>query len=178
MAELTTLARPYAEAAYQFASEAGELSVWEKALGFLSSVARDPAGEQYLYNPEIDQASKLAFLRDLGGDLLTPKIHNFLALLLENDRIELLPEIQQLFEASLRRAEGQIEVEVSSAVDLNENQIKAVKEALKRRLGRDVILETRVDPQLIGGMIVRAGDLVIDGSVRGQLDQLANTLRS
>ncbi|MEK8089621.1 F0F1 ATP synthase subunit delta [Thermithiobacillus plumbiphilus] len=178
MAELTTLARPYAVAAYQFASEAGELPVWEKALGFLATVARDPAAEAFLINPEVEQASKLAFLRDLGGDLLTPKIHNFLALLLENDRIELLPEIQHLFETSLRSSAGQIEVEVSSAVDLNESQVKALKEALKRRLGREVILETRLDPQLIGGMIVRAGDLVIDGSVRGQLDQLANTLRS
>ncbi|MEW5790655.1 MAG: F0F1 ATP synthase subunit delta [Pseudomonadota bacterium] len=178
MAELTTLARPYADAAFQYASEAGQMESWDKALRFLAAVVRDQEAQVLLSNPEIDKGAKLGFLRDLAKDLLNPQMQNFLALLLENDRLELMPEIQALFEARKRGLEGQIEAVVSSAVALNESQLGNVKSALKRRFGREVILETRVEPDLIGGMIIRAGDLVIDGSVRGQLEQLGNTLRS
>lgn len=178
MAELTTIARPYADAAFTYAREAQGLDAWSSALAFLGAVARDPNAQDLLQNPEIDNAVKLGFLKDVAQGALDPHMENFVALLLENDRLELLPEIAVLFEEKKQALEGKIEVLVRSAVSLGDAQLKAVKDGLKRRFRREVVMETQVDPALIGGMWIKAGDTVIDGTVRGQLEQLGNTLRS
>lgn len=178
MAELTTIARPYADAAFGYAQETQGLDLWSRALAVLGAVARDPNAQGLLQNPEIDNAVKLGFLKDVAQGALEPHVENFVALLLENDRLDLLPEIAALFEDKKQALEGKIEVLVRSAVKLGDAQLKAVKNALKRRFGREVVMESQIDPALIGGMWIKAGDTVIDGTVRGQLEQLGNTLRS
>lgn len=176
MAEKTTVARPYALAAFGLAKESDELAKWSEMLQFAALVASDPAMQNYIGNTQIsrDELGKL-FLSVCEGQL-NELGSNFIKVLVDNRRLDVLPHIAMLYEQHRAEAERTVEAEVISAFPLSEAQQSMLVEKLKRRLGRSVTLVAKVDSNLIGGAIVRAGDLVIDGSVNSQIDKLAQTL--
>ena len=175
-AESTTVARPYAEAVFKRAVESDSLDTWSDTVEFLSTVVKDPAVSGLLVNPKVTMASKQELMLDIGSEQLNEEGQNLTKLLLENGRMSVLPEIAELFNQLKSEHEGAIDVEVASAYAVSAAQEAALAAALKKKLGRDVRIISVKDPELIGGVRVRAGDLVIDGSIQGQLSQLANEL--
>src|SRR6188768_1636528 len=166
MSETLTLARPYARAAFESARKADALAAWSQKLGFSAQLIADARVGALVGNPE------------LTGLLLPPEetvdsaFAGFLALLVENRRAPLLPDIAALFEELRRDAERVLKVTLRSATPVSDEQIVALKAALKKRFGRDIELDQRIDPSVIGGAVIDAGDMVIDGSVRGRLERL------
>ena len=185
MADNNTIARPYARAAFELANEAGDLGKWSDALAGAALLLDDGQAAKFLDKPSLTADQRLAFLSDLFGSagkeaqLLAGKNaqgSNFVKLLLEYGRISVLPEISEHFETLKAEVENSVDVTVTSASPLSAARKKEITTALKARLGRDVRLETEIDENLIGGAVIRAGDVVIDGSVRSRLEGLANTL--
>jgi F-type H+-transporting ATPase subunit delta len=176
MTERTTLARPYAEAAFRLASERKALKPWSDMLRLATAVAGDPQIAALADNPQVTRARFIELFLDVCGKKLDRDGANFVRLLHENRRLALLPEIAALYEERRAQAENRVEAEVVSAFQVSESQLKAIAAALKQRLGRDIDLTTRIDTSLVGGIVVRAGDLVIDGSVQGKLQALATYL--
>lgn len=178
MAELSTLARPYAKAAFEHAAAGDALEAWSRALGLLALLVEDARVSARLRSPALAREQRAQLLVDLCGDELDTPVRNFLQVLAANDRLLLLPEIFRQFQALKADHQRLVEVEVTSAAPLDEAQRSRLAEALVKRLGRDVRIEVEVDPDLIGGAIIRAGDTVIDGSLRGRLNKLADALLS
>ncbi|MEQ3635082.1 F0F1 ATP synthase subunit delta [Alcanivorax sp.] len=178
MAELTTIARPYAKAAFVFAKEHDALEQWEKMLGLAAAVAGDASMRAYLDQPELDDATKVSAFAEVCGDELDESARNFVAQLTQNKRLPLLPVILQLFHELLAEQQQFTDVEMISAFELDDAATDKLVAALKKRLGTEVNVTTSVDQSLIGGVLVRAGDTVIDGSVRGRLNRLAEQLNS
>lgn len=187
MADNSTIARPYARAAFAAAREKGTLEKWSNALMTAKDVLEDGRVVKFLGNPSLKDEQRLEFLTELfksaGGkaSLLgggNKEGNNFLKLLLEYGRVAVLPEISDQFEALKANAENTVDVTVTSAVAISAAQKKAITAALKKRLGRTVHLETEIDESLIGGAVIRAGDIVIDGSLRSRLEGLSNALVS
>ena len=175
MADNNTIARPYARAAFDLASEKGTLGKWSDALEAAKEALVDGQAAKFLSHPALTDEQKLDFLTDLfkkaGGKTSilaggSNEGNNFLKLLLEYGRVALLPEIAEQFETLKAQVENTVDVTVTSAVAMSAAQQKAVAAALKDRLGRTVQLETEIDESLIGGAVIRAGDVVIDGSLR------------
>jgi len=177
MAESITLARPYAQAVFALAQQGKSLPQWSGVLGTLAAAVSTPGVAALIGNPKITSQQLIDVLSDILGDKASAEVKNFLRLLAEYGRMRLLPDVAALYEAYRAEAENTIEAEVISAFKTTKAQETEVAEMLKKRLGRDVTIKTRVDKSLVGGMIVRAGDLVIDGSVKGQLDRMATSLR-
>lgn len=185
MADNNTIARPYAEAAFEVASEGGDLARWSAALETAAELLADGQVVTFLGNPSLTAEQRLQFLAGLfksagsgdsmlaGGDV---KGTNFLKLLLEYGRVAVLPEIAEHFDALKANVENTVDVIITSAAPMSDAQQQAVAKALKKRLGRDVRLQTEIDESLIGGAVIRAGDVVIDGSLRARLDGLTNAL--
>lgn len=178
MAELTTLARPYAKAAFEFAQSQKQLTEWSAMLGLASSVSVDETIQQVIRVPRMTGAEKANTFVEVCGDKLDAKVQNFIHLLAENDRLLLLPEITELFELLKAEQEKSVDVEVTSAFALNNEQKDKLAKVLSARLSREVRLHATEDASLIGGVVIRAGDLVIDGSVRGKIAKLAEALKS
>jgi F-type H+-transporting ATPase subunit delta len=176
MAEKSTIARPYAQAAFDIASEKGDLKGWSEMLQLLAVVASDALMQDMISNPAIETSKVIDVMSGVAGDSLNETGRNFLNVLAENDRLNVLPEIAELYEQHRAEAEKTVEAEVTSAFPLSDAQKQQLVDALKNRLGRDVSLVTKTDESIIGGAIVRAGDLVIDGSVSSQLEKLGNSL--
>ncbi len=170
-----TMARPYARAAFETARDAGALAEWDRALAFAAVAASVPEAARALGNPRLTAADLVSLLLPPGTSADSP-FGRFVALLAENRRIALLPEIAELYAALRREHEGVLRAVVTSAVPLDESQRAAMATALERRFGRRIEIETAVDPSLIGGAVVAAGELVIDGSVRNRLKQLRDAL--
>ncbi len=172
MAELQTLARPYARASFSVAREQQQLPQWGDALARLATAVADQDLATIIGHPAVAADVLVGLLTDLAQARDLNGIGNLLKILAENRRLGLLPVIAQEF-ASLRAAfEEMCHVGINSAADLGETQRGAIIQALKQRLGADVSVQWAVDPELIGGAVVSAGDLVIDGSVRGELNRL------
>lgn len=176
MSELTTAARPYARAAFDIANTHGEQQQWTDMLGFMAAIAHDPTMTALLDSPGLSQTQAADMFISVCEDKIDARAKNFVKLLSENDRIKLLPEITALYEHYRAEAEGSIDAEVISAQEMNEAQLAKIAASLKTRLGKDVRLTSKVDASLIGGAIVRAGDLVIDGTVSGRLEKLSTSL--
>jgi F-type H+-transporting ATPase subunit delta len=176
MTERITLARPYAEAVFRLAREHKTLKAWSEMLQLAAAVAVDPQVATLTENPRVPRERFVAFFLDVCGKKLDKDAANFIRLLSENHRLMLLPEIATLYETLRAQTEGRVEAEVVSASEVSAAQLKDIAAALKKRLGRDIDLSTRIDPELIGGIVIRAGDLVIDGSVQGKLRALATHL--
>lgn len=174
MAELDTVARPYAKAAFASASDAGALPAWSALLRAAAIGAGEPAFARLVGNPNVPPAELAAVLADVARADAHGRA--FLQLLAERRRLPALPAIAAQFEALRAAAEGRVDVELVSAAELSDEQERRFAAALKQRLGREVVIQARVDAALLGGAIVRAGDLVIDGSVRGRLRKLAAAL--
>lgn len=175
-ADAITIARPYAEAVFTHAQESGKLDPWSEMLSFLSQVVSDPAVAPIIGNPLIDRQALTDLLLEIGGDHINDEGGNLIRLLVQNGRLVLVPEIESLFETLKADKERTLNVLVTSAYALKPEQEKTIAEALKAKLGRDITISSEKNPDLIGGVHIRAGDLVIDGSVRGKLQQLANEL--
>ena len=152
------------------------LDKWSDALALLAAVAADPAMIAISDNPNVGKGQVTDLLLDICGEHMDEEGKNLTRLLVENDRLRVLPQIAQLFEARKADTEGKLEVEVTSAYPLDDAQKQAIADALKEKLNREIEVVTIEDPELIGGMRIYAGDLVIDGSVQGQLTKLANEL--
>ena len=183
MADNNTIARPYAQAAFELAHESGELAAWADGLSVAGELLADGQVAVFLSNPALDNDKRLEFLTGLFGNAKATvlagkdrKGTNFLKLLLEYRRVNVLPEIAAHFEALKADVENTVDVTVTSASALSSAQQKQIAKALQTRLGRDVNLDTEIDENLIGGAVIKAGDIVIDGSLRARLEGLANAL--
>lgn len=172
----STLARPYARAAFSAARESGALGEWSAQLRFSAEVARHPEVLALLDHPRLSAAAKVRLFMPEGLPQLGSPYGNFLALLAERGRLRLLPEIHRQFELLRAEAEGRVQGRIKSAHPMAEEEVKSVAAALGSRMGRRVELEPAVDPTLIGGFIVELGDRVIDASVRGGLERLRRSL--
>lgn len=177
MAELATLARPYASAVFEIAREEGRLDRWSRVLALLTQALELPEIRQLVASPTHSPARKAIALTDILGDQLDESMRRFIHVLSENRRLELLPQIRDGFETRLAEEQRTLTVEVTTAVGLTEQEEKQFEDALKRRFQREVSLETVVDPTVLGGALVRAGDTVLDGTVRGKLEKLRSQLQ-
>ena len=185
MADNNTVARPYAQAIFDVASESGALAEVSESLHAGAALFADGQVAQFLGRPSLNDAERLTFLQGLFAKTVgdnsvfagTSKHGtNFLKLLLEYGRIAVLPEIAEHFEALKAKVENTVDATITSATALSDAQQQEIAAALRARLGRDVRVETEIDENLIGGAVIRAGDVVIDGSLRARLEGLANAL--
>jgi F-type H+-transporting ATPase subunit delta len=177
MSEQITIARPYAEAAFSLAREQKALPRWAQMLGVVSDIASDPTVRAALDNPKLDNAAKESLLLSLCGDALDAEGKSFIRVLLESDRIAVLPDIRSLFDALKDGADGVARAQIVSAFELDDAQLASLKAALEKRFGKKIEATVSVDPQLIGGARVTVGDTVIDASVRGELQAMSSQLR-
>jgi len=178
MAELTTIARPYAEAAFSIARDQNALPVWSQMLKLASSVVGDARVADALDNPKLDAAAKESLLLSICGDGLNAEGRNFVRLLVEADRIALMPAIASLFQALKDEADGVAKATIESAFELSPEDLADLTIALERRFKRKVEATVVVNPELIGGARITVGDNVIDGTVQERLRAMTVQLRS
>ena len=185
MADKNTIARPYAQAAFEVAQEGNALAELSESFAVARELMSDGQIAEFLARPSLNDAQRLEFLTGLfakavGEDSVfagrSDHGSNFLKLLLENRRVAVLPEIADHFDALKARVENSVDAVVTSASPLSAEQKKEITASLAKRLGREVKLTTEIDENLIGGAVIRAGDVVIDGSLRARLEGLANAL--
>lgn len=177
MSELTTLARPYAKAAFEFALDQKNLTEWSEMLEFLSLVSKDSVMSSLLDSPSITREKTAEAVLSVAKEQLNDQGCNFVRQLAANGRIELLPEILELFQKHKADYEKTVEVEMTSAIELSEQQLSEFSIRLESNLGRKVNINCHIDSSVMGGLIIRAGDLVIDASIRGKLNELADSLQ-
>jgi F-type H+-transporting ATPase subunit delta len=178
MAELTTIARPYAEAAFALAREGKALSAWSSMLRYASTVVADPAMARSLDNPKFTAGDKESLILSVCGDKLDAMGRRFVKVLVEAERVALLPQIAALFDDLKNDAEGIATARIDSAFPLTDAQVAELKEALEQRFRKKIEATVNVDPELVGGARITVGDTVIDASVRAQLQSMANQLRA
>ena len=176
MSELITVARPYALAAFDEAQRLSALPIWSDMLQSLSDAIQNEQVRALIVNPRVPKVQMENLMLAFGGTKLSVAQSNFIRILLENHRLILLPEIAAIFEMMRAEAEKIVDVVVTSAFDLSESQKQKITTALKVRIQREIRLDCKVDPELLGGVVIRAGDRVIDGSARTRLSELANAL--
>ena len=176
MADFTTAARPYAKAVYDLASETSELGSWSDALANLAAVVADAQMSELLRDPETGKQQKGELIIQVLGDKLNERQQNLVKLMAENGRLIIMQDVQEQFEVARAKAENKIEAEVVSAFELTAEQTDELINTLKNKLGCDITLTTTVDKSLIGGVIIKAGDTIIDASMKSQLDSLALSL--
>lgn len=174
MAELATLARPYAEAVFDTAKESDDFALWSETLSFLTSVLEDPSVSAIIANPRIDKHTISSILLDICESQMTAMGINLVRILIDNDKLPIIPQIAMQYERLRSEHQGYIEVEITSAYPVTPVQQQQTEEALQRRLGKAIVIKIINDSALIGGWLVRIGDQVIDLSVKGRLQQLVN----
>jgi F-type H+-transporting ATPase subunit delta len=178
MINTQTLARPYAKAAFEFARSAGKADAWSAMLNLAAVAVEVPEVDALLKDPRLTSESKVKSVITLFGNDVDEAFRNFVQTLGENDRLGVLPTVRELFEELKANAEKTLEAQVETAFELGTEQLNTLAAALSKRLDRTVNLQQVVNPALIGGVVIRAGDVVVDGSVRGKLSQLAESLKS
>jgi len=176
VAERATIARPYAKAAFEYAREANAFAAWSQGLESAAQIVADPSVAPLTKSPQWPAANLVSLITDVAGTKLDAGMQNFVRVLAENRRLLLLPEISAHYEELRAAVENTLDVEVISAVTLSDAQADKLKQALSTRLKRTVRMQNSVDSTLLGGAVVRAGDLVIDGSLKGRLERLATDL--
>ena len=177
VAELPTIARPYARAAFSRALDQTDgLGSWSRMLGLLAAAVAEPVVQEALDNPRLTREDEAGILRQIMGSDLDQDGQNFISVLADNGRLALLPTISRLFELLKANHEKTMDVEVTSAFDVSEQEKTELAAALRHMLQREIHLETEVDRSLIGGVVIRAEDTVIDDSVRGRLTKLSQAL--
>lgn len=177
MAEIATLARPYANAVFDLARTNDRLENWSRMLGLLSAAAQTPEARALIGSPAMPSEAKAHRLIDVVRDELDNGGRRFVLVLADNKRLELLPEVAAQFEARKAEAERVLDVEIAAAATLSEAQMNDYAQALERRFSQQVNVTAVTDPGLVGGAVIRAGDTVIDGSVRGRLTRLVEALQ-
>ncbi|NKB34658.1 MAG: F0F1 ATP synthase subunit delta [Pseudomonadales bacterium] len=178
MAETTTLARPYAKAAFEVALQDSSLDQWSQTLGLAAAITSQESVASVLKDPSLSSEQIAESFLAVCGDDLSDKGRNFIRLLAENKRLVLLPEVSALYEILKANQERSVEVEITTAFEISSYIAKKLADSLKSRLEREINLATTVDQSLLGGAVIRAGDTVIDSSVRGKLSKLAETMNS
>ncbi len=178
MAELSTLARPYAKAAFEVARQESDLDSWSSMLGTSAAGAGQESVRAMLTDPSLSTERVAGAFIDILGESVGAKGQNFIRLLAENKRLVLLPEIAGLFDTLKANQEKSVDVEITTAFEVSSEISDKLANALKDRLQREIRLATSVDKTLIGGAVIRAGDTVIDSSVRGKLKKLAEAMNS
>ncbi|HJR70174.1 MAG TPA: F0F1 ATP synthase subunit delta [Gammaproteobacteria bacterium] len=182
MADTSTIARPYAKALFDLASGERKLPAWSEALRAAATVAADAGAKRALSNPAFDDGARAALVGSIasaikGGELLaTPEGKNLLRILAENDRLTVLPQIAAQFDLLKAEAENTVNVTVTSATPVDKALADQIKKSLEQKLKRTVELTLNVDASLIGGAVIQADDMVIDGSVRTRLQRLTEAL--
>ena len=178
MAELTTLARPYAKAAFKLAQQTDSLSSWSSMLTLLAQVVTQSQVSEMIVSPQRSAAQKAQVLISILGDELNPSAQLLVQVLADNKRLLLLPQIVLLYSAMKAALEQTVEVSIVSAFALTAQQQTQLTQLLTQRLGRQVSLVCSVEPALIGGVVIRAGDSVIDASIQGKLTKLSEAIQS
>lgn len=176
MAELSTLARPYAKAAFDFANESGVVAQWKEYLVFSADLVNDKAFHNYLSQPSMTQEAKLSAMVDVSNNSFPADFKNFLIQLSENDRLSLLPAIYDEFEILRSIADKEINAIVESAFELSPAEIALLEAGLEKKYGNKVSVTATVNEALIAGVVIRVGDQVIDDSALGKLKQLKTKL--
>ena len=173
MSENASIARPYAQAVFEMARDSGSFSAWSEALGALASLAQEPQVNALFAHPGVARDELAGVIIELCGDRLDEPGRNLVRLLARNRRLGALEAIAQQYALLRAEAERTIQAQVESALPVSDDHQQRIAEALEKRLGRRVELSVSTDASLIGGAVIRAGDLVIDGSVRARLEKLA-----
>lgn len=176
MSDSTTIARPYAKALFEYALAEKQLSQWSDYLFVLAQAVLDPNASQFITNPASRTEQQIELLVAICSAKNNQPLTNLIGLLASNKRLMLLPEIKALYEIHRAEQEKTLDVEVVSYSEVSAAQQKKLIDALSKRLQRNVSLNISIDPSLLGGAVIRAGDLVIDGSVRGKLNKLSTDL--
>ena len=176
MSSLTTLARPYAKAAFGLAQDSGALAGWQEMLAVAAQIATHPEVDSVLRNPLVSPRQGGDVLKAAAADRFDERFRAFLDVLGDNRRLTLLPEIAAAFENLKQEAENRLKVRVISARPLDDDQAQRMRQALARRFDCDVELDTEVDEAILAGAVIYAGDQVIDGSLRGRLGRLGQAL--
>lgn len=176
MAELSTIARPYAEAAFEIASEKRALPQWSRMLGLVASVAADMRMREALASPKLGDPEKESLFLSVTGDGLDADARSFVRVLIESDRIGLAREMAEIFEKRRNEAEGVARATIESAMPVTDDEVAQLKASLERKLGRKVEAKVVVNDTLIGGARITIGDTVIDDSVLGKLTAMKNQL--
>jgi F-type H+-transporting ATPase subunit delta len=177
MSEFITIARPYARAAFEFAAEHNAIENWQSMLAFAAEVTRNKQVAKLLSGALAAEKLSQIFI-EICDDALDESAQNFIKIMAKNGRLQLLPYVFQLFIQQRSSQESTIDVEVLSAGKLNDEQRARISTVMEKRLSRKVRLNCKIDKSVIAGLIIRAGNMVIDGSVRGRLERLADTLQS
>ena len=178
MAEPVTVARPYAEAAFEVARAENALPVWAEMLRLASDVGADPQVSAALDSPKLSSSDKASLFLSICGEKLNAEGKNFIRVLVGAERIALLPEIRTLFESLKDAAEGVARAEVVSAFPMADEELATLKATLEKHFGKKIEATVSIDPELIGGVRITVGDTVIDASVQGELQAMANHLRA
>jgi F-type H+-transporting ATPase subunit delta len=176
MSEFTTAARPYANAVYGIAQETKTLGIWGDALSNLAALITDAQMGKLLDDPELGKKQKGELIIQVLGDKLTEQQKNLVKLMAENSRLKLLPAVHEQFEVARAKAENKVDAQVISAFELTAKQTSDLVNTLKNKLGCEVTLTTSIDVSLIGGVVIKAGDTIIDASMKSQLESLALSL--
>ncbi|RIZ66024.1 MAG: F0F1 ATP synthase subunit delta [Methylococcales bacterium] len=177
MSELATLARPYAAAVFKRAKETQSAPKWSKSLAFMSAVLKNQDISVVVDNPKVDKQRLSALMLDICQGHVNEESENFLKLLVHNNRLRLVPTIAKLFEAFKADDEGYLEVEVKTAYALSKEAKQEFTVTLEKNLGKKIHMNVAVDKSLIGGVLIRAGDKVIDGSIKGRLQYMQKALK-
>ncbi len=177
MSEFVTVARPYAKAAFDFAVEHNSVESWQHMLAFTAEVAENEQMAELLSGALAPEKLSESFIA-VCGEQLDVNGQNLIKVMAENGRLKVLPDVLKQFIQLRAALEATVEVEVISASTLSETQLSKISAAMEKRLSRKVKLNCKIDKSVMAGVIIRAGDMVIDGSVRGRLDRLADVLQS
>lgn len=176
MAEAITIARPYANAVFNIANDKAELKAWSELLAVFAQFVEDGEIAQMIASPSVTDEQVIDLMANVTGETVNDEARHLLMLLAENNRLSLLGDIAVIYEELRAEAEQVMTADVSAAKPLTEEQEANISAALKKRTGRDVTLNVEVDESLLGGAVIRAGDLIIDGSALGKLNRLANVI--
>jgi len=176
MTELATLARPYAEAAFKRAKEVGAAGVWSDSLSFLALVVQDKELQAVIDNPRVTKEQLTQLMLDICQGHIHDEAEDFLKILIENDRLKLVPQIAEIYEQYRADDEGYVNVELYSAYAITKEEQKKIVKSLEKLLHKKVNASVNVQKDLIGGVVAKAGDKVVDFSISGQLHQLAKRL--
>ena len=176
MSSLTTLARPYAKAAFELANGDNNLAAWDDTLSVVAAVTSDEGMAAWLQSPSSTAAKAVEFIVEALGGYVDPRFQGFLGVLADNGRLPLCAEISRMFEQLRQQAEKRLQVRVVSAVALQESEVETMQAALAKRFDSEITLNNEIDADVLGGAIIYAGDQVIDGSLLGRLNRLETSL--
>ncbi len=176
MSENMTIARPYATAVFEQARDTGQAPAWSDTLALLSLLTSDPDMRQLISNPKVSRRQLQELVFEICGEALSAAARNLVKTLIQAERLQYTPYIKELYEQMRANAGGKVDVEVVAAYELDQRQQDDIARAIAERSGKRVDVTTSVDESLIGGVVIRVGDSVIDASLRGRLTELRNQL--